>query len=68
MSSHRRRRAGLRSRPLLTWLGAAFLLAGVCAAAGIAWNPFTADARQGAVSAPVIGTPWAAGPGTGAGS
>ncbi|MFI1457404.1 glycoside hydrolase family 71 protein [Streptomyces roseus] len=68
MSSHRRRRAGLRSRPLLTWLGAAFLLAGVCAAAGIAWNPFTADARQGAVSAPVIGTPWAAGPGTGEGS
>lgn len=68
MSSHRRRRPGFRGRPLATLLAAAFLLAGVCAAAGIAWNPFTADARQGAVSAPVIGTPWAAGPGTGAGT
>ncbi|MFB7783012.1 endo-1,3-alpha-glucanase family glycosylhydrolase [Streptomyces vinaceus] len=68
MSSHRRRRPGFRSRPLLTLLAAAFLLAGACAAAGIAWNPFTADARQGVASAPVIGTPWADGPGTGTGS
>ncbi|MFE5534573.1 glycoside hydrolase family 71 protein [Streptomyces sp. NPDC056492] len=68
MSSHRRRRPGFRGRPLATLLAAAFLLAGACAAAGIAWNPFTADARQGTVSAPVIGTPWAAGPGTGAGT
>ncbi|MFD5506654.1 glycoside hydrolase family 71 protein [Streptomyces sp. NPDC127051] len=66
MSSHRRR-PGFRGRPLLTLPAAAFLLVGVCTAAGIAWDPFTADARQDAASAPAIGTPWAAGPDTGTG-
>lgn len=67
MSSHRRRR-GLRGRSLPALSAAALLLAAVCAAAGIAWDPFTADARQGTASAPVIGTPWSAGPDPGEGS
>ncbi|MEV0410628.1 glycoside hydrolase family 71 protein [Streptomyces sp. NPDC050448] len=66
MSSHRRR-PGFRGRPLLTLLLAAFLLVGVCAATGIAWDPFTTGSRQN-VSAPGIGTPWPAGPEASAGS
>ncbi|MET9960398.1 glycoside hydrolase family 71 protein [Streptomyces sp. NPDC006326] len=57
-SSHRRRR-GFRGRPLLTLLVSAFLLVGVCAATGVAWDPFTPGARQDA-SAPAIGAPWPA--------
>ncbi|WP_051832670.1 glycoside hydrolase family 71 protein [Streptomyces katrae] len=64
MSSHRRRR-GFRGRPLLTLLAAAFLLVGVCAATGIAWDPFArASGREGA-AASAIGTPWTAGSDTG---
>lgn len=59
--SHRRRPA-LRRRGPLVALASGFLLVGVCAATGIAWDPFTvADARG--TSAPVIGVPWSTGPG-----
>ncbi|MFE2147591.1 glycoside hydrolase family 71 protein [Streptomyces sp. NPDC059456] len=60
MSSHRRR-PGFRGRSLLTLSAAAFLLFGVFAATGIAWDPFAGAAGR-AVSAPVIGTPWSGGP------
>ncbi|MET9883424.1 endo-1,3-alpha-glucanase family glycosylhydrolase [Streptomyces sp. NPDC006430] len=63
MSSHRRR-AGFRGRPLLTLLLAGFLLVGVCAATGIAWDPFTAGSRRND-AAPQIGAPWSAGPDAG---
>ncbi|MER6392605.1 glycoside hydrolase family 71 protein [Streptomyces sp. NPDC001523] len=45
-ASHRRRPRFRGRRPLLTFLMSAFLLVGVCAATGIAWDPFTADAHQ----------------------
>ncbi|KJY35253.1 hypothetical protein VR46_31870, partial [Streptomyces sp. NRRL S-444] len=67
MSSHRRRR-GFRGRPLLTLLAAAFLLVGVCAATGIAWDPFARASGQDGAAASAIGTPWSAGTGTGSGS
>ncbi|MEU7553252.1 glycoside hydrolase family 71 protein [Streptomyces sp. NPDC044571] len=57
-SSHRRRR-GFRGRPLLTLLVSAFLLVGVCAATGVAWDPFAPGSRQDA-SAPGTGEPWPA--------
>ncbi|MER5759386.1 endo-1,3-alpha-glucanase family glycosylhydrolase [Streptomyces sp. NPDC002082] len=45
-ASHRRRAGFRRRRPLLSLLLSAFLLVGVCAATGIAWEPRTvADAR-----------------------
>lgn len=55
-ASHRRR-AGFRGRrPLLALLLSAFLLVGVCAATGIAWDPRTAaDGR--AASGPGAGDP-----------
>ncbi|MEU6890677.1 endo-1,3-alpha-glucanase family glycosylhydrolase [Streptomyces sp. NPDC046557] len=46
-SSHRRRPRFRGRRPLLVLLISAFLLVGVCAATGIAWDPFTTEARQG---------------------
>lgn len=60
--SHRRR-PGFRGRgPLLALLVSAFLLVGVCAATGIAWDPFAAGSvRDGAATG--IGAPWSAGPG-----
>ncbi|MER7461498.1 endo-1,3-alpha-glucanase family glycosylhydrolase [Streptomyces sp. NPDC097981] len=66
MSSHRRR-PRLRRRPLPTLLIAALLLVGVCAAAGIVWNPFAGAATREA-AAPVTGTPRSAGPDANTGS
>ncbi|MFD9333190.1 glycoside hydrolase family 71 protein [Streptomyces sp. NPDC060028] len=60
--SHRRRSRFRGRRPLLTLLITAFLLVGVCAATGIAWDPFTAADRHDR-SGPGIGEPWSAGPG-----
>ncbi|MFG2997881.1 glycoside hydrolase family 71 protein [Streptomyces sp. NPDC048340] len=66
--SHRRRARFRGRRPLLTLLITAFLLVGVCAATGIAWDPFTAANGQArsAGTGPRIGEPWSAGPGPGA--
>ncbi|MFD3680682.1 hypothetical protein ACFWR5_28145, partial [Streptomyces sp. NPDC058613] len=44
-----------------------FLLVGVCAATGIAWDPSTAADVRGS-SAPVTGVPWSAGPDAGPGT
>ncbi|MFD7261344.1 glycoside hydrolase family 71 protein [Streptomyces sp. NPDC059874] len=58
--SHRRRGGSRGRRPLLL-LVCGFLLVGVCAATGIAWDPFTTDsAGRGATAA--IGTPWSTPP------
>ncbi|MFI5979390.1 glycoside hydrolase family 71 protein [Streptomyces sp. NPDC051555] len=60
--SHRRR-PGLRGgRMLLAALVSGFLLVGVFAATGIAWDPFSAGPRPDR-SAPDIGAPWSTGPG-----
>ncbi len=59
--SHRRRTGFRGRRPLLTLLISAFLLVGVCAATGIAWDPFNGTSTQGG-SAPEVGVPWTAGP------
>ncbi|MEW2413117.1 glycoside hydrolase family 71 protein [Streptomyces sp. NPDC046866] len=48
-AAHRRR--GFRGRPLVTLLLAVFLLVGVCAATGIAGDPFTAASGRGAGAA-----------------
>ncbi|MFD3325126.1 endo-1,3-alpha-glucanase family glycosylhydrolase [Streptomyces sp. NPDC058701] len=58
--SHRRRPA-LRRRGPLVALVSGFLLVGVCAATGIAWDPSSAAGVRGS-SAPVIGVPWSTGP------
>ncbi|MFG2981224.1 endo-1,3-alpha-glucanase family glycosylhydrolase [Streptomyces sp. NPDC048258] len=59
-----RRRSGFRGRrPLLALLISAFLLVGVCAATGIAWDPFNGASSQ-AGSAPGSGVPQSAGPGS----
>lgn len=60
--SHRRRRGFRGRRPLLALLLSGFLLLGVCAATGIAWEPFDAPSAHGG-SAPQIGVPWPAGEG-----
>lgn len=61
-----RRRSGFRGRrPLLALLISAFLLVGVCAATGIAWDPFNGASPQ-AGSAPAIGIPSPTGPGSAA--
>ncbi|MEU9037310.1 endo-1,3-alpha-glucanase family glycosylhydrolase [Streptomyces sp. NPDC048352] len=59
--SHRRP-ARLRGRPFALLLSA-FLLAGACAAAGLAWHPFTAAAGQDR-AAPARGLPPSAATGT----
>lgn len=52
-ASHRRRAGFRRRRPLLSLLLSAFLLVGVCAATGIAWDPRTvADAQAGPAPVP----------------
>ncbi|WP_078628164.1 glycoside hydrolase family 71 protein [Streptomyces sp. NRRL F-2664] len=48
--SHRRRPAVRGGRPLLTLLLSAFLLVGVCAATGIAWDPLAGDPAQSATA------------------
>ncbi|MBW5481460.1 glycoside hydrolase family 71 protein [Streptomyces bambusae] len=65
--SHRRR-TGLRGRgrgrgrrSLLALALSAFLLVGVCAATGIAWDPFAAGDRPGTAAAPAVGGPWPTG-------
>ncbi|GHB60767.1 hypothetical protein GCM10010347_33520 [Streptomyces cirratus] len=60
-SSHRRRPRFRGRRPLLVLLLSLFLLVGVCAATGIAWDPFTAEALQER-SAPATGGPSPGGP------
>ncbi|MFJ6792963.1 glycoside hydrolase family 71 protein [Streptomyces sp. NPDC091268] len=61
--THRRRPRFRGRRPLLTLLITAFLLVGVCAATGIAWDPFTVADRHDR-SGPRIGEPWSAGQGS----
>ncbi|MFB7466466.1 glycoside hydrolase family 71 protein [Streptomyces sp. NPDC056224] len=65
--SHRhrhRRRTGFRGRrPLLALLISAFLLVGVCAATGIAWDPFRGALAE-AGAAPGAAAPPSAGPAT----
>ncbi|MFE2166632.1 endo-1,3-alpha-glucanase family glycosylhydrolase [Streptomyces sp. NPDC059447] len=56
-----RRRSGFRGRRPLLLLVCGFLLVGVCAATGIAWDPFTAG-PDGKAPAAAIGTPWYVGP------
>lgn len=63
--SHRRRPGFRGRRPLLAFVISAFLLVGVCAATGIAWDHLPAGSRQDA-SAPGIGVPWSTGPSDGA--
>ncbi|MFI8497312.1 glycoside hydrolase family 71 protein [Streptomyces sp. NPDC085524] len=59
-----RRRTGFRGRRPLLLLVCGFLLVGVCAATGIAWDPFPrGSAGEGPVAA--IGTPWYVGPADG---
>lgn len=62
-SSHRRRPRFRGRRPLLATLISAFLLVGVCAATGIAWDPFSGASAQGG-PAPGTDAPWSAGPTT----
>ncbi|MET9319654.1 glycoside hydrolase family 71 protein [Streptomyces sp. NPDC003038] len=64
-SSHRRRPRFRGRRPLLALLISGFLLVGVCAATGIAWDPFTAASPQGG-SAPGTDVPWSTEPGAAA--
>ncbi|MDJ0382701.1 glycoside hydrolase family 71 protein [Streptomyces sp. G-G2] len=56
---------------MLAVLLSAFFLVGVCAATGIAWDPFSVSSRHDR-SAPEIGAPWSVGPegrsGTGSGA
>ncbi|MFI5860271.1 endo-1,3-alpha-glucanase family glycosylhydrolase [Streptomyces sp. NPDC051546] len=54
-ASHRRRAGFRRRRPLLSLLLSAFLLVGVCAATGLAWDPGTVTDARGARPAPVPG-------------
>ncbi|MFI9063349.1 endo-1,3-alpha-glucanase family glycosylhydrolase [Streptomyces sp. NPDC053429] len=61
--SHRRRPRFRGRRPLLVLLISAFLLVGVCAATGIAWDPFTAEAHQER-SAPAVANPRSGAPTT----
>ncbi|MFD3544268.1 glycoside hydrolase family 71 protein [Streptomyces sp. NPDC058655] len=56
-----RRRPGFRGRRTALAVLAGFLLVGVCAATGVAWDPFTAAPARGG-SAPVIGVPWSSVP------
>ncbi|WP_053706331.1 glycoside hydrolase family 71 protein [Streptomyces sp. WM6373] len=60
--SHRRRPAVRGGRPLLALLLSAFLLVGVCAATGIAWDPLSGTPAQNA-TAHGPGAPQPAGPG-----
>lgn len=62
-ASHRRRPGfrGRRSLPFL--LLSALLLVGVCAAAGIVWDPFSRASAQGGSARPAVGTPWSTAPG-----
>ncbi|MET9608453.1 glycoside hydrolase family 71 protein [Streptomyces sp. NPDC006512] len=59
---HRRRRGRRGLKALLALLLSAFFLVGVCAATGIAWDPFAAGAARQR-SAPDINVPWSTGPG-----
>ncbi|MFF3619584.1 endo-1,3-alpha-glucanase family glycosylhydrolase [Streptomyces sp. NPDC002467] len=59
-----RRRSGFRGRRPLLLLVCGFLLVGVCAATGIAWDPF-AGGSEGKAPAAAIGTPWYVGPADG---
>ncbi|MER6196476.1 glycoside hydrolase family 71 protein [Streptomyces sp. NPDC001586] len=63
--SHRRRPAFRGRRPLLALLLSAFFLVGVCAATGIAWDPFAGTSVQGG-SLPPDDVPEAIGPAGGA--
>ncbi|MFJ3978563.1 glycoside hydrolase family 71 protein [Streptomyces sp. NPDC090021] len=62
--SHRRRPAVRGGRPLLAMVLSAFLLVGVCAAAGIAWDPLSGTPEQNA-TAQGAAAPQATGPGSG---
>ncbi|MCX5403326.1 endo-1,3-alpha-glucanase family glycosylhydrolase [Streptomyces sp. NBC_00335] len=63
-ASHRRRAGFRRRRPLLSLLLSAFLLVGVCAATGIAWEPRTvADARTRSGPGPAATLPGTPGDG-----
>ncbi|MET9567639.1 endo-1,3-alpha-glucanase family glycosylhydrolase [Streptomyces virginiae] len=64
--SHRRRPAVRGGRPLLALLLSAFLLVGVCAATGIAWDPLGGTPAQNA-TAHGPAAPQAAGPGSASG-
>ncbi|MFI5617304.1 endo-1,3-alpha-glucanase family glycosylhydrolase [Streptomyces sp. NPDC051567] len=59
--SHRRRPRLPGGRPLLAVLVSGFLIVGVCAATGIAWDPFSPGSGAGR-AAPEIGVPWSTGP------
>ncbi|MGW7343454.1 glycoside hydrolase family 71 protein [Streptomyces sp. NPDC054854] len=58
---HRRRRGRRGLKALLALLLSAFFLVGVCAATGIAWDPFAAGATE-RNAAPDINVPWSTGP------
>ncbi|WP_405942409.1 glycoside hydrolase family 71 protein [Streptomyces sp. NBC_00207] len=64
-ASHRRRRGSRGRRPLLTLVLSAFFLVGVCAATGIAWDPYNGASVQSG-SAPAVDLPQAVGPDGGA--
>ncbi|MFF4319707.1 endo-1,3-alpha-glucanase family glycosylhydrolase [Streptomyces sp. NPDC001568] len=59
---HRRRHGRRGLKALLALLLSAFFLVGVCAATGIAWDPFAAGATERS-AAPDINVPWSTGPG-----
>ncbi|WP_411104548.1 glycoside hydrolase family 71 protein [Streptomyces sp. cmx-4-9] len=59
--SHRRRPGFRGRRPLLATLLSVFLLVGVCAATGVAWDPFGGASVQG-TAATDTGAPWPVGP------
>ncbi|MEU8433461.1 glycoside hydrolase family 71 protein [Streptomyces sp. NPDC029216] len=61
-SSHRRRPRLRGTRVLLTLLLSVFLLVGVCAASGIAWDPFAAGADATPAAAPGTAAPRPTGP------
>ncbi|KJK53549.1 glycoside hydrolase family 71 protein [Streptomyces sp. NRRL F-4428] len=65
--SHRRRPAVRGGRPLLATALSAFLLVGVCAATGIAWDPLSGDpARNATAHGPAL--PQATGPDSASGA
>ncbi|MEU6759402.1 endo-1,3-alpha-glucanase family glycosylhydrolase [Streptomyces sp. NPDC046685] len=66
-ASHRRRHRFRGRRPLLALLISGFLLVGVCAATGIAWDPRNGAPAQGA-SAPGADVPRSTGPDAAPGS
>ncbi|MEV6676571.1 glycoside hydrolase family 71 protein [Streptomyces erythrochromogenes] len=65
--SHRRRPAVRGGRPLLALLLSGFLLVGVCAATGIAWDPLSGAPAQNA-TAQGASVPQPTGPGSGPGA